>query len=696
MLLKKAVVLLTAMFFIAVFADELDSPVLKNEWRSEILRSLDLNHPGLGEVKKLYLAKDEEAAAKAFVKYLRNKKQPQSYLDSLRSYDKKRAREGLNYTYTYGKISHTFPGKKIDWFFNKTRNTGRHDNEWQWQLNRMPWFPAMAGAFVKTGNREYITAFVRQLRSWALACKLPPNHSGNGPDSVWRGITCGLRLYAFWPPAYVAFIKEPEFTDDDVLTYCYLNLLQSRHLKRFNNIGNILTMEMRGLFTFGAMFPEFKESREARRYAVDTMYKSVKGMFLEDGFLNELTTGYHRLVVGNVYGFAGLAGECGFRSELPPDFVTLLENSYDVLLKMATPAFDAPLTNDSGHSRLYDVLAPAVKLFPHRKDFLWVKSKRRKGSAPEYLSTVLPWSGLVIMRSSWKADASYLAFDIGALGVKHAHQDKLNISIWHGEDQLLYDDGGGNYAKTESRKYAVSSYAHNLVTVDGLPQVTSMSMKNRKLEKPVSGDFTSDGKTDFARAVYDQGWGKSGNRIVRQERQILFIRPNIFIVFDRMMPTKRGARQPHTYQARWHVDTLKMSEIIPGHPALISSPESTIELPKMRGNPSGKRSKLIVAPLFTDGLTVKTATGQGKGKANELAGIFCFHPYRATTTVMHDRSGTGEQRFLTMFLTLGNKENSPLKSIRQINETRVEVIFNDGRALTVYIEKNTIKATFNK
>ena len=221
-------------------------------------------------------------------------------------------------------------------------------------------------------------------------------------------------------------------------------------------------------------------------------------------------------------------------------------------------------------------------------------------------------------------------------------------------------------------------------------------MKNRKLEKPVSGDFTSDGKTDFARAVYDQGWGTSGNRIVRQERQLLFIRPNIFIVFDRMIPTERGTKKAHTYQARWHVDTLNMSEIIPGHPALISSPESTIELPKMRGNPSGKRSKLIVAPLFTGGLTVKTASGQDKGKANEFAGIFCFHPYRTTTTVMHNRSGMGEQRFLTMFLTLGNKEKSPLKSIRQVNENRAEVIFNDGRTLVVSIEKNKIKANFNK
>ncbi len=694
MFLKKAVLFLTAMISIAVFADEFDAPVLKDEWREEVLNSLDLNYPGLEKAKKLYLAGDKKAASREFVKYLRGKKQPAFYVNSLKNYDKSRAAQGLDYTYTYGKISHKFPDKKINWFFNKTRETGRLDYEWQWQLNRMPWFPAMAGAYAETGNAAYITAFVRQLRSWAVACKQPPNNSGNGPDSVWRGITCGLRLYRFWPPAYVAFIKTKEFTDDDVLTYCYLTLIQSRHLKKYNNIGNILTMEMRGLFTFGAMFPEFKEAADARRYAVKTLYNSAKGMLLEDGFLNELTTGYHRLVVANVYEVAVLADECGVKDELPADFVSLLEKSFEVLVKMSTPAFDAPLTNDSGHSRLVSFFAPAAKLFPHRKDFLWVASNRRKGSVPDYLSTVLPWSGLVIMRGSWERDASYLVFDIGPLGVKHAHQDKLNIAIWQGEDQLLYDDGGGNYAKTESRKYTVSSYAHNLITVDGLPQVTSATMKNRRLSAPVSGDLKSDGKTDFARGIYDQGWGSSGNRIVRQERQVLFIRPNIFLVYDRMIPTKRGANKEHTYQARWHVDTVKMLPLYPGHPAMISTPESTIELPKMRGNPSGKRGKLIVAPLFTVGMKTAQLSGQDKGRFNELAGIFAFHPYRTTTTVTHELKGKGEVEFLTMFITLGNKENSPVRSIRQLDGKQVEISFYDGRILTVSTENKTIKAIF--
>lgn len=60
--------------------------------------------------------------------------------------------------------------------------------------------------------------------------------------------------------------------------------------------------------------------------------------------------------------------------------------------------------------------------------------------------------------------------------------------------------------------------------------------------------------------------------------------------------------------------------------------------------------------------------------------------------MMHERAGAGEVRFLTMFVTLGNKENSPLKSIRQTGTDSAEVLFRDGRKLDVSVVKNVLKA----
>ncbi|MBR7107693.1 MAG: alginate lyase family protein [Lentisphaeria bacterium] len=702
--MKKLLLLfLTGVFFItAATADELDSPILKEEWRNLVLNEINWDYPGLEQGKKLFLAGDKKGASAAFVAHLRNKKQPQNMLDRLNAVGTGKADEGANYIWRYGANSHKFPNRRIDWFYNKTKDIpGMFDREWQSQLNRMNWFADMARAYQRTGKKKYVNAFVRQLRNWVLDCPPPPeDKSGNYENSAWRNIDMGLRLGSYWAPAYVGFIKAPEFTDDDVMMYCYISLVHSRRLHRFNSYGNIFIMEMNGLYTFAAMFPEFKKAAANRKHAVDNVYKNTKQMFLPDGFLNELTNSYHRTVVGLMVQMFRLAGDCGFAGELPEDFTTQLERAYEAFAKLATPGLDMPMTNDSRHADVPKFFSGAVKLFPKRSDFLWFNSARKQGKAPEYCSVLMPWSGLVVMRESWEPNAAYLIFDIGPLGVRHAHQDKLNIAIWKGKDQLLYDDGGGSYARSRYRQYTVSSLAHNLVTVDGLGQATDSAphSKFRKLAKPVSGDFKSDGKQDYARGVFDQGWGgRSGNKIVRQERQVVYIRPNIFIVLDRMIPTKRGAKKPHAYQARWHVDTLEMLPALPGHPALISTQKhSATARERIYANPK-KRNRIIVAPLFTEGVSVEHQTGKVDGKWNELAGVYAIHPYRKTTTVTHSRKAArGEQRFLTMFMPLDAKAENPLKAIRQNGVDGAEVVFKDGSKVTVTIVNGKLSAQYQK
>ena len=672
--------------------DEFSKSVLKNEWRDEVLKSVNWDYPGLEKAKKLYLANDKAAAANEFANYLRGRKIPNYIAESLKSVDKKRAYEGVNYIWTYGANSHQFPNQKFDWFYNKTKEIpGMTDWEWHWQLNRMRWFKEMAAAYKQSKDNRWAIAFVRQLRSWAAICGPAPAAHANGRDSIWRGIEQGLRLANFWAPAFYGFLEAPEFTNDDIILYCYLGLIQSRHLQKFTNTGNIYVMEMNGVLTFNAMFPEFKESKAARRLAIDGLYTNVNKMLLPDGFLNELTNSYHGGVIGDMIHAFMIANDCGLGDELPKDFLALLERAYDAQLHMMTPAFDMPLTNDSRHTDLSERFGGAVKYFPHRKDFLWVYSNRKKGTQPAYLSTFMPWAGFVIFRESWDKEATYMCFDIGPLGMRHQHQDKLNIAIWKGQDMLLYDDGGGSYARSMVRKYTLSSLAHNLVSVDGKWQSTPTGGdKFRILREPLKDVLFSDGKTEYSKGVFDQGWGRDrngNNKYVVQERQVVYLRPNIFVVLDRMIPVKQGAKKPHTYQARWHVDTLEVLPALAGHQALITTPKSSISH-KDRERARKDRNRLIVAPLFTDGIKTATVSGKVDGDWPTLGGVYAVHPYRITTTITHTTGKVkGEQRFLTMFVTLGNREANPLKSIIQHGKNGAVVEFNDGKKLEVSIDK---------
>ena len=75
-------------------------------------------------------------------------------------------------------LVYSFPNGKIDWHFNATDHTPgeAHNDEWQWQLNRMSFWSDLAVAYRATGDERYAEAFVQELRSWIVQCPVPDQH----------------------------------------------------------------------------------------------------------------------------------------------------------------------------------------------------------------------------------------------------------------------------------------------------------------------------------------------------------------------------------------------------------------------------------------------------------------------------------------------------------------------------------------
>ena len=131
---------------------------------------------------------------------------------------------------------------------------------------------------------------------------------------------------------------------------------------------------------------------------------------------------------------------------------------------------------------------------------------------------------------------------------------------------------------------------------------------------------------------------------------------------------------------------------LPGHPAVMTTDKTTAgPRERVRSNPAD-RARLIVAPLFTQDVVCTSASGKLDGEWNTLAGLYAQSPYRKTTTVMHERSGSGEQRFLTLFIPLGAQEPNPLASIRQKGTDGAEVTFKDGSVLVIGRDKERLRA----
>ena len=419
-------------------------------------------------------------------------------------------------------VSHSFPDGKIDWLFNATGKESAFNPEWTWQLNRMGFWSSLAKAYSKTRDEKYARAFVRQFSDWlAQTGGVPAEKDYNGVGSPWRTIEEGLRLAFSWHEAWHAFAKSPSFDAETRDSFAKSAHAQARHLIAHSTNFNWLLIEMSGAYAFALDFPDFPDSGEIRREALRRYFEAASLQLCPDGLHNEVSLDYHSVFYSTAAAICLGAIAAGRADELPKGFLELLEKGAEGPLAQLTPNFSFPEFNDSNAFDATSMFATASKLFPARADFRWVATKGREGAPPAGMtaSRFLPYSGFAIMRSGWDADATYLAFDVGPTGANHVHQDKLSFVFWKGGEQLVFDDGGGQYEWSELRKYAISGYDHNILLVDGLAQTRSGP---RVLTSPVEAGWRSDEKEDFAFGVYDQGFGPKQVRLASHRREIRF------------------------------------------------------------------------------------------------------------------------------------------------------------------------------
>ncbi len=624
----------------------------QNQMLSELFEALDPKIMG-DTFRKALDSGNREQLIKSTAKYFRSRT-PRTYCKHLNRsiYTRKNADRAVRGDVTVINIPYSFPNGKINWFFNPTLTKPPVNHEWLWQLNRMYFWMDMAVAYEKTKNEKYAKAFNDQLYSW-IATAGTPGDKWNAPGSVWRTIEAGLRMMRSWCLGFETFRNSPSFTDENLclmLSSMYRHglHLQANHKQR----KNWLLMEMSGLYTFAALFPEFKCSSTMRTYAAETFSKAIMSQILPDGMHDELSPDYHGVMLRCSLAFYNIAKLEGIKSELPPEFINKLELSFESVLNMATPSLTSPRTNDCFTSHVPSRMKNALEIFPHRQDFLWGSTRRRKGNKPSSTpsaSRFFPWAGFAVMRSSWDADAAYCCFDVGPLGAGHAHQDKLNIQIYKGSQELIYDDGGGQYEKSIYRSYGVNASAHNTVLVDGLLQRRTAP---EKVDSPIDANWISNEKFDYAKGVYDDVFGplcfnEADAKIplttpAKHTREVRFYKPDFFCVMDTL---NSADGKTHSYEMRLQLDTLKLEPVsaIPG--AYLSD--------------YGKTYDILIIPLFPDEVETRLLSGDN---TPPMGGWFVGRndlKLHQSTTLTMTVSGKKDCRFATLLIPIKRGEKLP-------------------------------------
>ena len=449
-----------------------DTP-LSAAQEQELFNALDFSLPALATVQEAVAKGDSPAAQHALAEYFRHRtdvpwKIDPNHIDHSAPYDKQAAENAVAGRVGGGPLMqwYTFPNGDILWHFNLTFVDKKYppNNGWQsMALSRTTFWDDLATAYRATGDERYAHAWVKQLRSflnqcpapltdqspekaaWAKILPLDPNlragAEGTIPLTVWQTIDSGIRMMAAWPDAYNSFLLSPSVSDEDILTYAYLVLQHGRHLHTYNSAGNWLTMEMNGLYTAGAFFPEFKESTEWRSYAIQRMVAVEKAQFLPDGAHEELSTGYGNVAIDNITGLYDIAKAASRANELPADYLTPLEKAYEYNMYLTAPDWQIPQFNDSWSSHVQGYMRHALQYFPDNQEFLWLSTDGKQGHPPIETSHAFDWAGFYVMRSGWDMHANYLVLRAGPLGASHSHQDKLNLVMWAYGREILFNSG---------------------------------------------------------------------------------------------------------------------------------------------------------------------------------------------------------------------------------------------------------------
>jgi hypothetical protein len=507
-----------------------------------MLGSLNLDLKGLEKVKSAYGSNNIEAACQALLDYY-NKGNTAAYLrKELPSPAKKRDTEAdsiLQHIYVFQESCDKVPVKAdghLDWTWKGRLN----DIEWAWALNRHYHIRTLLSAYNNTGNIDYAKAINNDIKDWITASLPYPGVKSS--TEMWRGLEVSFRAKV-WTSVFYNLMKSKELEPATRLLILTSVPEHAHYARNFHAQGNWLTMELSGLASVAAAWPEFKESPSWIAYAKQTMTKSLQDQVYPDGVQTELTSSYHKVALDNFNLFLETCRQ--INEPLPEIYPQYLEKMWNYLAYTMRPDGYGLLNNDA--DLMYNresVMKSAAKY--NRPDWEYIASNGEKGKRPEgQPSVIFPWAGQIIMKSGYDRMAQWSFFDIGPWGTGHQHNDKLHVSVAAYGRDLLVDAGRFAYRGAfadKFRPYATGSFGHNVILVDGKGQargpVDTKSPLN-ELNYRITPEF------DYAWNSFDKFNETEGKFI--HSRAVFYVRGKFWVVVDRV-----GTDRPRKIEAMWH------------------------------------------------------------------------------------------------------------------------------------------------
>ena len=481
------------------------------------------------------------------------------------------------------------------------------DQSWTIHMQRLEHLGALAQAYWLTDEEKYIRKMV------ALATDFITSK----PDLLLEAlndITHPILFQSILPFA----LSWDGLAAMDLCTIQSWLLKQAVGMMGYRRRGNQLVATGKTLVALGLRSPEFRDANawfeegfsRIRDYLTDAST-------YPDGSHKEPCFSYNNGSLKNPLYAMELTDQAGWNC--PEDIKTLVQRAARFLAFTVRPDGLHPWMGNGRRGSAIPSVNAALDRIPD--DTLeYIASSGRKGVKPSSSSEWFPHAGYGVMRSNWDPDAHYCLFDVGPLGIQHAHEDKLSVEIGVYGRSLIEDLGIHTYSTAGHtmplRNYFCNTHGHNTVIVDGKSQIRQIQKEDIETDATLGNVWVSTDVCDFLEGTYGSGWGENvwnpgveslypvlnlegtPDTSIVQKRSVIFMKAAItnahgyWIITDRLLGS--GS---HTFEQLFHFIPVDLDidenaktvrTITPGMPnlALIPANPEGLELRVYRGEES--------------------------------------------------------------------------------------------------------------
>jgi hypothetical protein len=549
----------------------------------ELAAKLDLDLPQLEHIKSALDAKNRSALRKELVVYLESKLRPLDPATSGKPISFERIARadawlGKTMTFDVNGAKRTLEiGARADWF--------HLSDGWPDIAGWSSWGNALADAYLATADPKYAQGLLTYVRAFYRDCRPPAQRttSWDGSLGPWavggRGRATGLLQWI-----YTVVARAPVTTEADRLMFLKMIYEHAEVMYLFSDEHQVTNFEFYPITVLGLIahtFPEFRDSKRWRARAIERVLENMDDSVLDDGGSEERSQYHGSYLHSYTQAYRTLLGD----SPRTPEFRGKLESMYEWFMWMLSPTRTYPSLNIGSMNDMSGYAAPAGELFPERDDLVYLATQGARGTPPLRTSRVLAHTGFLTMRSDWSSDALYMAMNYnGTLPeIPGTNPDLLSFAVWaHGRAYMTNAGTPVSYAHPLLRDWCTQTKASNTVLVDQVSQYP-IANAGRLAEWQDRRGFT------YLAAV-SENYRNVG---VEHRRAVLFLRPDYWVTFDRLVPTDKNGTT-HDYRWQGHFQPMDLA---------IDAATKTVATSSVDGK------RLFVVPLHPELLSFERGQG---------------------------------------------------------------------------------------